>query len=181
MQGRPGGSLPPHSALPHVPACPAHSMLRVLLTAGRALIRSLDACNARRSDPVDDAAVVLAVRQAVGPSIALHADANRAWTLDQAVAFGHHAASAQLAYVEEPTQDPADMAAFFMETGGWRWRAHAAACARRRVCSPRLLACQGAGNLPRASRRRVARAGLHGASPIRACAPPVCRHPGGGG
>ena len=43
----------------------------------------------RRPDPLQDAAVVLAVRQAVGPGIVLRADANRAWSLEQAVKVGH--------------------------------------------------------------------------------------------
>lgn len=42
----------------------------------------------RRSDPQEDAAVVVAVRQAVGPSMVLRADANRAWTLEQAIEVG---------------------------------------------------------------------------------------------
>ena len=43
----------------------------------------------RRSDPLQDAAVVLAVRQAVGPGVVLRADANRAWSLKQAVEVGY--------------------------------------------------------------------------------------------
>ena len=42
----------------------------------------------RRDDPVADAVAVLAVRQAVGPGVALRADANRRWTLEQAVQVG---------------------------------------------------------------------------------------------
>jgi L-alanine-DL-glutamate epimerase-like enolase superfamily enzyme len=39
----------------------------------------------RRGDPQQDAAAVLAVRQAVGPGVGLRADANCCWTLEQAV------------------------------------------------------------------------------------------------
>lgn len=39
----------------------------------------------RRADPLADAAAVLAIRQAVGPEVVLRADANRRWTLEQAV------------------------------------------------------------------------------------------------
>lgn len=76
----------------------------------------------RLPSPLDDAAVACAVRAAVGPGVALHADANRAWSFEQAVAFGRAAAGAGLAYVEEPTQDPGEMAAFYLETGGRRRR-----------------------------------------------------------
>lgn len=39
----------------------------------------------RRADPAEDAAAVLAIRQAVGPGVVLRADANRRWSLEQAV------------------------------------------------------------------------------------------------
>ena len=50
----------------------------------------------RRSDPQDDAAAAVAIRDAVGPSVALRADANRCWTLQQASAFAQAAAIASL-------------------------------------------------------------------------------------
>ena len=59
----------------------------------------------RRPDPAADAAAVLAVRAAVGPGVALTADANRAWPLAAALAFDAAAAPARLAYVEEPLAD----------------------------------------------------------------------------
>ncbi|GIL50277.1 hypothetical protein Vafri_6487 [Volvox africanus] len=75
---------------------------------------------ARRPDPEGDAAVLAAIRAAVGPHVVLRADANRGWTeLQTAVAFGRAVAAAAvgLQYVEEPTRDPRDMAAFYMQTG----------------------------------------------------------------
>ncbi|GIL93104.1 hypothetical protein Vretifemale_20563 [Volvox reticuliferus] len=75
---------------------------------------------ARRPDPEVDAAVLAAIRGAVGPHIVLRADANRGWTeLQKAVAFGRAVAAAAvgLQYVEEPTSDPRDMAAFYTQTG----------------------------------------------------------------
>lgn len=51
---------------------------------------------ARRADPQDDAAAILAVRKAVGPQLLLRADANRRWTLQQAVSFAEAAAAAKL-------------------------------------------------------------------------------------
>eukprot|EP00887_Chlorella_sp_A99_P005642 scaffold1.g5642.t1 len=56
----------------------------------------------RRADPLQDAAAVLAVRRTVGPAVALRADANRRWALEQALEFGRAAAAAALEYVEEP-------------------------------------------------------------------------------
>ena len=51
---------------------------------------------ARQQDPQQDAAKVLAVRGAVGQGIVLRADANRKWSLNQAVAFGQAVADANL-------------------------------------------------------------------------------------
>lgn len=42
----------------------------------------------RRACPLEDAAVVTAVREAVGPEVTLRADANRAWNLEEAVQVG---------------------------------------------------------------------------------------------
>ena len=50
----------------------------------------------RQQDPLQDAALVLAVRQKVGATVVLRADANRKWSLNQAVAFGHAVAAANL-------------------------------------------------------------------------------------
>ncbi len=51
---------------------------------------------ARASDPLEDAAVVAAVRAAVGPGVRLRVDANRRWTLQQAIAFGRAAEASGL-------------------------------------------------------------------------------------
>ena len=50
----------------------------------------------RQQDPLQDAALVQAVRQQVGGTVVLRADANRKWSLNQAVAFGHAVAAANL-------------------------------------------------------------------------------------
>jgi len=117
-----------------------------------------------REDPADDAAVVLALHAALngssssnsngsssGERVILTADANRAWTLQQALCFAaalqvgqqqldgsssssssssssryngsssdcnsSSSSSSLLAYIEEPMQDPTDMALFYAETG----------------------------------------------------------------
>lgn len=48
-----------------------------------------------------------AIREALGDRIALRADANRAWSLTQAVAFAEAAQNLEIEYVEEPLRDPA--------------------------------------------------------------------------
>lgn len=70
----------------------------------------------RRARPEQDAAAVLAIRQAVGPDVQLRADVNRRWSLEQAEAFGRAAAEAGLEYVEEATAQPADLAEFHRHT-----------------------------------------------------------------
>ncbi|GFR45865.1 hypothetical protein Agub_g7316 [Astrephomene gubernaculifera] len=75
---------------------------------------------ARRSDPCADARILAAIRTAVGPHVLLRADANRGWPSPEvAAAFGQAVAAAgvELEYLEEPTSDPRDMAAFYQLTG----------------------------------------------------------------
>lgn len=69
--------------------------------------------------PLYDAATVLAIRAAVGPGVVLRADANQAWCLEDAIAFGSAVAPTGLEYVEEPLADPTfeALAAFHRATG----------------------------------------------------------------
>ncbi len=76
----------------------------VKLKVGRASVR-------------EDAARVRRVAEALGPDVALRLDANRAWTLDQAVAFAGAVAGVPIAYVEEPLADPAVLPALVAQTG----------------------------------------------------------------
>ena len=64
-----------------------------------------------------DAARLLAVRRAVGPDVRLRADANRRWSLNDALTFGLQVADANLEYVEEPVACLEDLAAFHCTTG----------------------------------------------------------------
>lgn len=64
-----------------------------------------------------DAATVQAVRQAVGPDVALRLDANRAWSLDDAFRFAEGIASAAVAFVEEPLADPDALELLTRRTG----------------------------------------------------------------
>ena len=54
-------------------------------------------------DPESDAARVLAVRAAVGPSVELRFDANQGYTVEQAVDFVRQVSSARLELLEQPT------------------------------------------------------------------------------
>ena len=65
-----------------------------------------------------DADRVEAIRAAVGPGVALRCDANRGWSLNDALAFGLRAVNFDLQYVEEPVRDVEnDLAAFHCTTG----------------------------------------------------------------
>ena len=54
----------------------------------------------RRQSPLEDAAALLAIRQAVGPGVALRADANRRWSLEQAVEVRGELEAAGLAILQ---------------------------------------------------------------------------------
>jgi len=82
--------------------------------------------------PEQDAELLIRIRTAVGSSPEIRADANRGWTLDEALRFGRalRAAAAAaaskeeeavgLAFIEEPTESPLDWGAFHEGTGrGW--------------------------------------------------------------
>ena len=65
----------------------------------------------------EDIALVRAVRAALGDGIALRLDANRSWSLAQAVEFGRAVGNSGIEYLEEPVQDPLHLRAFFDATG----------------------------------------------------------------
>ncbi len=64
----------------------------------------------------EDIALVQQVRAVVGPDVALRLDANRAWTLEQAIIFGRAIAPAGIAYLEEPLVQPTDLPALYAAT-----------------------------------------------------------------
>ena len=49
-----------------------------------------------RLQPLEDAAAVLHIREAVGTAITLRADANQKWALSQSLQFGHAVKGTQL-------------------------------------------------------------------------------------
>ncbi|XP_057848584.2 protein PHYLLO, chloroplastic isoform X2 [Cryptomeria japonica] len=71
---------------------------------------------ARRSEPLEDAAVIRAVRQKVGHLIEIRVDANRKWTFSQAMQFATGVKDCNLQYIEEPVQHPGDIIRFCDES-----------------------------------------------------------------
>lgn len=65
----------------------------------------------------EDVALAQGVRAVLGDGIALRLDANRSWSLEQAVRFGHALGAAGVEYLEEPLGDPSRLADFFDATG----------------------------------------------------------------
>ena len=70
-----------------------------------------------RGDLEAEAYLVQALRQRLGAAVALRLDANRAWTVDEATAFAEAVAGADVAYVEEPLQDPDGLPVLWHDTG----------------------------------------------------------------
>ena len=65
----------------------------------------------------EDVAIVRAVGEALGGGVALRLDANRAWTLEQALEFARGIEGAGVEYIEEPLADPAGLERFARESG----------------------------------------------------------------
>ena len=60
--------------------------------------------------------IVKKVRDIIGDKTALRLDANRAWTLTEAVQFGKSIADQKIEYIEEPLKDFSETKEFFRET-----------------------------------------------------------------
>jgi O-succinylbenzoate synthase len=68
--------------------------------------------------PIDEAIeITWKARDTVGDRVRLRLDANRAWSLDQAVKFGKAVFTCDVDYIEEPTADPVDLGVFSSECG----------------------------------------------------------------
>lgn len=65
----------------------------------------------------EDVQRVLKLRAILGETAEIRLDANRTWSLDQALAFAEHIKLAQVSYIEEPLIHAADLPAFAMQTG----------------------------------------------------------------
>jgi O-succinylbenzoate synthase len=59
---------------------------------------------------------VRALREAVGDDVAIRLDANKKWTLNQAVEFGMGVADLRIEYIEEPTRSFNDVKKFYAAT-----------------------------------------------------------------
>jgi len=64
----------------------------------------------------DDADQIRAIHRALGDSVALRADANRAWSLGEAEAFAAATRDVPVAYVEEPLADPSQLSTLAAQT-----------------------------------------------------------------
>ena len=70
------------------------------------------------SRPVaEDVDLTSAVRSVIGDGLELRLDANRSWSLEQAVAFGREVDAAGIEYLEEPLRDPGHLRELFEATG----------------------------------------------------------------
>lgn len=65
----------------------------------------------------EDIEKVYRVREVLGLEIALRLDANRRWSLKEAISFGREVRSASIEYIEEPLQNAQELEFFFQETG----------------------------------------------------------------
>lgn len=70
------------------------------------------------SRPVaEDVELARTVRSVMGEGVGLRLDANRSWSLEQAVAFGRELGGEGVEYLEEPLRDPAHLRDLFDATG----------------------------------------------------------------
>ena len=65
----------------------------------------------------EDVELAQAVRSVIGDGVGLRLDANRRWSVEQAVAFGRAVGAAGVEYLEEPLQAPAHLEELFDATG----------------------------------------------------------------
>jgi O-succinylbenzoate synthase len=66
---------------------------------------------------VDDQARIAALLAATGSDIRLRLDANRSWTLSEALTMAHFLADKPLDYLEEPLRHPLEIPALYQATG----------------------------------------------------------------
>jgi len=70
-----------------------------------------------RSSLADDVDITRTVRSLLDKRAALRLDANRAWSLQDAIRFGKEVGAEGIAYLEEPLSHPSGLPAFFEATG----------------------------------------------------------------
>jgi O-succinylbenzoate synthase len=62
------------------------------------------------------ARTVRSIRGVLAPGVRLRLDANRAWSIHEAIEFGRSVRKFDVDYIEEPTCDPYDLERFWLET-----------------------------------------------------------------
>ncbi|KAK3278475.1 hypothetical protein CYMTET_13591, partial [Cymbomonas tetramitiformis] len=122
FQARPQGEAPVAAARINALLAGRGTIEEVALEAARLVTeegyRALKIKVGRKNrDPEQDAALVQAVREAVGSETALRCDANRAWTLAQAQSFGGLVKGCDLEYLEEPLQRVEELEELHRTTG----------------------------------------------------------------
>ncbi len=65
----------------------------------------------------EDVELARAVRSVIGDGVGLRLDANRSWSLEQAVAFGREIGDPGIEYLEEPLRNPAHLGELFDAAG----------------------------------------------------------------
>lgn len=67
--------------------------------------------------PVDEeASCIRSLSQVLGDDVSLRLDANRAWSLDDALAFAESVSDVPVAYLEEPLKDPRELPSLVAQT-----------------------------------------------------------------
>jgi len=90
-----------------------HRQLQMLLNEGYKVVK----LKVGRQSVEDDIALVREVRNALPPGVSLRLDANRAWSLKEALVFGKAVADRGIEYIEEPLTDTSLLEQFHIETG----------------------------------------------------------------
>jgi O-succinylbenzoate synthase len=65
----------------------------------------------------EDILIVKSVRSTIGSEVRLRLDANRSWSLEEAVRFGKAVSPYQIEYIEEPTKTIEELSGFYQQTG----------------------------------------------------------------
>ncbi|MGA1790894.1 MAG: o-succinylbenzoate synthase [bacterium] len=65
----------------------------------------------------EDIQIVKSVRSTAGSETGLRLDANRSWSLEEAVRFGKAVSPCQIEYIEEPTKTFEELSGFYQQTG----------------------------------------------------------------
>ena len=70
-----------------------------------------------QKDITEDVEKVLSIKKILNGRATIRLDANRAWSLEQAIEFSEKVGLEAIEYIEEPTKDPADHRKFFVGAG----------------------------------------------------------------